>query len=236
MHTLFTIPSAGVSAKAYQIWSGVLPKEIILRPLELPRKNEADDAFIPSSIQEVAKYLVKTIKLEEIPKSFSYSILGHSVGALIAYEMAHIIQKKGCCLPSALFVIGKNPPDVKDAVQIHEMENECFIEHLKIYGGIPEFFLNNKKYLNLFIPHIRADIKLSEKYVNANVEDLNIPITVICGQEEDLCHSIIGWKKYTTMKCTFHIISGGHFELFKNPQKIVEIIKSELQATGSLNI
>ena len=86
---LFCFPYAGGSAAAYNKWRQYLDKHIELRPVELAGRGRRIYDPLYQSIEEAVDDVYQLIS-PELAKG-PYAFFGHSMGGIIAYELAYKI-------------------------------------------------------------------------------------------------------------------------------------------------
>ena len=225
---LFCIPYAGGSAMAYTRWKKHLSSEIELYPLELSgRGRKIKMPFYDSihdAINDVFSMLEK--ELDDTP----YALFGHSMGSVIAYEVAHKINESGCQKPMHIFFSGRKAPDAKRDSNIHHLPHDEFVEKVLDYGGMSKGLLAEKQLLDLMLPIIRNDIRIIEQYnyVERPIK-LSCDTTVLYGKMDKMTiNDAIEWKKHTEGKCDIKCFGGGHFFINEYEEDVIEVIQNAL--------
>ncbi len=227
---LFCLPYAGGSAACYHPWRQYINHSIELRPLELAgrglRLGEPFHQSITEAVIDIYKFIQKD--LDDGP----YAIFGHSMGCMLAYELAYMIKNSGHPSPCQLFFSGKCPPGIKNSREpLYLLRDREFIEEVFKMGGTPKELLENRELLEIFLPILRADFKIVETYRHeAKDERLDSDLTVFWGkQEKGVTLGEIGmWRDYTHKNCQIHLFNGGHFFINEYAQDVVNIINSTL--------
>lgn len=227
---LFCFPYAGGSAVIFKKWKPHLNPSIELRPIELAgRGKRMHDPFY-NDINEATDDIFNQIhkELTELP----YAFLGHSLGALIVYQLARKINETSITKPVHLFFSGRGAPHVgrKDEKKYHLMNSEDFKKEVINLGGTPPEFFNHPELLELFLPLLKNDFKIAEQFVHqGEIEALKQNMTVFLGREEDLIpEQRDEWEKHTTGTCSIHNFDGGHFFLHDEIMSITNIINQTL--------
>lgn len=229
---LFCLPYAGGSSMVYGKWKDDLDKCIHLRPLELAGRGKRINEPYYQSEEEAAEDVLRMIRFElaDLP----YAFYGHSMGALIAYLTAQKIRKMRYPGPVHMFFSGRGAPHIfrDDKPLYHTLPEDEFREKVMKLGGTPPEFFEIPELLEILLPLLRADFKLSGTYRHTGeITPLDCAITVLTGKEEDLKpEQIDEWKYHTRYHCAFHSFEGGHFFL-NNPlekEKIMTIINDTL--------
>lgn len=223
---LFCFPYAGAGAAVFRPWVALLPPEIELIAVELPGRVHLKEKA-PETMEELIDVLYPEILLY-LDKPFAF--FGHSFGSVVAYEMAKRLRNENKALPSHLFVSSRRPPNVASPLFLAHLDDKNFlVEIQKVYGAIPAAVLNDQALLALFLPILKADIKINETYVGTITPPLSVPVTVFYGQEDSSGSnlSLQDWQKVTTGPLVMKSFPGGHFYIDSCRGDLVKGIVSE---------
>ena len=183
---LFCIPYAGGSATVYYKWNNYLKNNIELIPVELSghgaRFNEKLHTNMKSMIEDIYNNIKD--KLNDGP----YMIFGHSMGALIAYELLYKIKESGDNSPLHAFFSGKGAPSIKNKTSIYNESDEVIIKEIYDLGGTPKELLNQKEILNIFLKIIRADYEIIETQFPNHAKEIAQQYTAL----DDVCLYAVG--------------------------------------------
>jgi surfactin synthase thioesterase subunit len=225
---LYCFPYAGGSSVIYSKWKQYLNTEIELRPIELAGRGKRFSAPLYEDIQDAVEDVFNTIK-DEIQEN-QYILFGHSMGGLIAYELAQHIRKSNIPNPSHVFVSGRSAPHVAppNKNKYSQMDSDKFIKEVLNLGGTPPEFFEHPELLELFLPILKNDFRIVETYkCNNQVQPLEVNISVLLGKEDDLTkNQSDSWKEYTNQKCDIIHFEGGHFFINDKTIKIAKIINN----------
>jgi medium-chain acyl-[acyl-carrier-protein] hydrolase len=211
---LICFPHAGGAAAAYRLWPTGLPEELELLAVQLPgRANRLHERAL-SSIPELVDALVSAL-LPHLDRPFAF--FGHSMGAVLAFEVAHALRKIGGPLPKHLVVSGRRPPHLfVDEPPLHTMGDGDFIAEInRRYGGIPAEVLQHADLMALLLPGLRADVTALETHRPPGPKPLPCPITVFGGSEDRLAPRahLDAWRATTNSTFRVRVFPGGHFYL-----------------------
>ena len=226
---LFTIPYAGGSANYYSRWKRMINKNIAIVPIEFTGRGKRTTEALYNNIYEAVDDIFKQIK-KGITCS-SYALFGHSMGALICFELAYLIQDRKLPMPNHIFISGRHAPRLKnDDKAIHLFEKNDFIKEIMAMGGTDKEIFEHAELANYFIPIIKNDLRIVYEY---QFEQERIPLdcdfSIFTGKEESYStEQIMGWSKYTTGYCKFYKFDGGHFFINTETEKIISIINQTL--------
>ena len=149
-----------------------------------------------------------------------FALFGHSMGALIAFELVRYLRREYSAQPVHLFVSARpSPQTIAEPLDLKQLDSE-----------LPEA-LENPELMELVLPVFRADLALCESYVYAPEPPFSFPITAFGGLDDQgvTRDCIEGWREHTTGPFTVRMFPGDHFFLntFKGP--LLEAISKELE-------
>ena len=133
---MFCFPYAGASASIFQSWDQSLPEYVELCALQLPGRA---NRFIEPAYTEVGTLIPDLAKatLPLLDKPFVF--FGHSIGAILSFEMARWLRRNVQVLPQLLFVSGPRAPQIPDCDPIyHAATDDEFIAHITELNGTPK--------------------------------------------------------------------------------------------------
>jgi medium-chain acyl-[acyl-carrier-protein] hydrolase len=210
---LFCCPYAGGSAATFVEWADRLPPTIDVRPVQVPgRWNRVHESPL-THLEEIVATLVPLMRpLLDRPFAF----FGHSLGALLAFELARDLRYRGGPMPVHLYVSGRRAPQIPDLdLPAADLPDSAFITELRRFNGTPDEVLQSAELMALVLPTLRADFAMCRNYVYAPGPPLDCPVTVLCGRD-DIEHTggyLEGWRAQTTGACTIVTFPGDHFYL-----------------------
>lgn len=225
---LFCLPYAGGSASLYNKWRRYLEPELQLEPIELAGRGARINERLYNDRKEAVEDVFNVIKAKVA--GLPYIIFGHSMGASIAYDLAHKIKDSELHDPLHLFFSGSSAPHVKDEKNYHLMEPEQFKAEVLKLGGTPPEFFKNIELMDIFLPLLRSDFKIAEaRSYDEDIQPLTYNITVFQGKDDELtqeqCES---WRLHTSGNCKIHYFDGGHFFIHEEEESITHYINQTL--------
>ena len=228
---LFMMPHAGGNKYTYQYFSRYAPAHFDVIALEYPGRGSKAAQSAQRDIKKLAKQL-----LEEIKNSTSdeYAIYGHSMGALIAFLMTREISNIGLRLPNFLFLTGcKGPASRQIERVLHDLPKEELYHELRLFGGVTEEILNEVELMAFFEPIIRADFHAVETYTYDEAKPLNVPITVVIGQDEAITlEQVRSWQYESIHPVEVLELPGRHFFNLEHSDKIMKLISEKIKVTS----
>lgn len=226
---LFGFPSAGTGASAYRNWSNVLPSHVEFIPVQLPgRENRLRD----TAYDQVAPLVATLAEVLWPYLTPPFAFFGHSMGALIAFELTRHLRREFGISPAHLFISGHRAPHLHNPFPaLHKLPDPNFVQELQNrYGGIPEVILKDPELLQTFLPVLRADLKLVESYAYLDDRPLDCPLSVFGGLQDTVVsqHEIAAWRRQTFGKFTVRMFPGDHFFVQKSQAQLVGAIAQDL--------
>jgi acyl transferase domain-containing protein/surfactin synthase thioesterase subunit/acyl carrier protein len=226
---LFCFPYAGGGASAYKDWSELLPDEIELCIVQLPGREERLREPLITDMGELVDAIAREI-MANVDRPFAF--FGHSMGAMVCYEVARRLRESQAPMPSHLFLSARAAPQLQDnSESLRFLDSSSFIDRLhQLYGAVPEAIQKNEDLQEVFLPILRADVTLLETHEPEATDPLDCPITVF-GSEQDPAISasmLAGWSDHTTGAITQLEFAGGHFFVHTQVGRVVAAVVRRL--------
>ena len=219
---LFCFHYAGGNAQIFHPWLPLLPAGLELIAINLPGRGILFDKPPYTDLNKLTSHLIKKLT-PWLNKP--YAIFGHSLGAILAFEVTRCIRRFNYPLPKHLFLAGREGPHIADEQQNYLLPDEKFFQVLREKEGTPEAILENKDLMKLLLPAIRADFELAETYQCQQEPPLSCPITVLGGlQEETTEEEFATWEKETTGEFKLNFLPGNHFFIHTQYEAIIDMI------------
>lgn len=235
MLTVYCLPCAGGSATMYLRWRQYLPEWVNLIPVELAGRGERlGEPFLQTFRAQVDDIYLRVTQMSRSKAGQSstdkpYVIFGHSMGAMLGYQLLQKIIIEESQLPKALIVSASPAPDCRDLSSFEQLDDTSLIKELKQHNGTPDAVFEYPELLDMALATLRADYRMCASDLYAGEMTLDIPIHAFAGEDDDInLEDIRSWQKYTSADFTLDIFSGGHFYL-KQPESEVNMIKKLTQ-------
>lgn len=223
---LFCFPYAGGGGLVYKEWYKKLPSNIEMHIAQLPGREQRFSEELPGSVEEIIRYLKRDIQ-PYINEPFV--LFGHSMGALISYELARTLMEEQDKAPVRLFVSGKSAPHLKNIdTPTYNLSKEQFIKKIKSFNGTPKEIIEDEEIMNVFEPKLRRDFEVCDTYKFTNTSHLTCPITVFGGTDDHVVPKthLEAWRELTHTKepCHVHLLKGDHFFIYNHTSFIINSI------------
>ena len=221
---LFCFPYAGSSAVVtYKYFVDNLPDFVEVCPVELPGRGTRISENLIDNIEELLTNISNEMT-DWLDKPFMF--FGHSMGALIGYELVFKIYENYNILPEKLYVSAHKAPFLDRGGPImHKLKKNDFINELKKMNGIAKELLEHKELMDLMLPIIRNDYAVCENYNYKEKEKINVPITAFGGtfDKEIREEHLKQWSNVTNADFNYFLIEGDHFFIVKEKEKFMNL-------------
>jgi medium-chain acyl-[acyl-carrier-protein] hydrolase len=232
---LICFPYAGGNRHVFAPWQSSLQGKINLVAPELPGRGRRimEPAF--NRVHEAVDWLM--IELRD-HLSGDFSFWGHSMGALLAYELTRELLRRTGKQPRHVFVTAALPPGVpRRAEPIHALDDSALISKLSQMNGTPDGVLSDRELMAALLPCIRADFAVCETHVwTPQVAKLHVPITAIGGDRDQHIplEELAGWHRYTSNETRVLSMKGDHFFLRDQVDRLTELFIATLTSPASV--
>ena len=226
---LFCFPYAGGGASIFRTWQQSLPREVDVCPVQLPGREsrlreEPFDRLGP---------LVRTLaEVLEPYTDLPFAFYGYSNGALVSFELARELRRRGMRAPEHIFAAACPAPHLPDKdPPIHDLPDDEVVAEMRRLNGTPEEILENEELMRLLIPLLRADAAIHETYVHEEEEPLDVPITAIGGLDDPKAErgEMEAWRRHTRADFTLRMVPGDHFFIHTSQAMALRDLAQDLQ-------
>jgi medium-chain acyl-[acyl-carrier-protein] hydrolase len=223
---LYCLPHAGGGAAAYRSWAPVLRDVATVRPVLLPGRESRISEPAADTTAVLVPALANALAAAVTARPHRpYALFGHSMGALVAYEVARLMATRGAPAPVRLIVSGLPAPHLLEtSVRLHAADTSEVVAWLRRHRATPSAILDSPPLLDLFMPTLRADLRLVEEYNHEPRERLTCAVSVCTGADDpttsqDRC---AGWAETTSAGCDERVFAGDHFYLREDSAPLLE--------------
>jgi surfactin synthase thioesterase subunit len=225
---LFWFPHSGGNASVIAAGLASLTREAELYVVQLPGRGvrlaepPADDLGTL-----VAQLTSMVAGLTDRP----YAFIGHSLGAIVAFEVARALRRQGSPLPRWLWACASEGPTTRTSHQVAGLPAAELIEVLRAFGGTPAEVLAEPELMEVLLPSIRADFALNEQYRYRPEPPLDLPIRVLRGDRDPTAQAdrVTSWVLETTRPLPELVFPGDHFFLDQHRDAIIQLVTSEFR-------
>ena len=226
---MFCFHYAGATASIFRSWQGAVPEGVELVAVQLPGREYRLAEPLLTDMGQIATAFADILP-PLLDKPFVF--FGHSMGALLGFDVIRILRARGLRQPELLIASGRNAPQFKwrDA-GIQVLPDDEFIAAVRDYNGTPEALLAEESLRELWLPRLRADLTVSGMYQYVEQRPLECPIVVMFGAEDGLVSDVglEGWLTQTTGDVRFFRYPGNHFFLHSAERLVLAKVRAELE-------
>jgi surfactin synthase thioesterase subunit len=220
------LPYAGGNSRIFAGWPAGLPDyEVVV--VALPGRDRRFAEPAPHRMADLVPLLAAGIapRLDR-----PYGLFGHSMGALIAFELSRELRRAGAAAPAHLVLSACRPPALRRP-RPPDTDTKSLLRRLKQLGGTPAAALADPELLQVLLPVLRADFALVDSYTAAPEPPLSVPITAVAGEDdEDAAPAVMrAWAAETTGPFALTSLPGGHFFLHEHEDALVGAVAATLR-------
>lgn len=230
---LFCFAYAGGGASIYANWHKSLPSNVEIVAIQLPgRENRFQEAPL-TDLDAVMAHVVDAVgsRLDK-----PYLLFGHSLGGLIAYELARRFAVQSRRMPQGVVVSGKRAPHMPSRrAALSSLADREFVREIADYNGTPSDILDNPELMQLILPRLRADASLFDNYRYRDSGPLPCPVVAFGGDnDKHVNHAeLVGWEIHGST-FSHRFFDGDHFFIHSHHAEVMhamsEVIASALAA------
>jgi medium-chain acyl-[acyl-carrier-protein] hydrolase len=160
-----------------------------------------------------------------------FAFFGHSMGAVVAFELARELRRRRRPLPAMLIASGARAPQFRrHHVPPPPPSGEAFVEELRRLEGIPAEVLRDPALMRAILPALASDTALYRNYIYAEDAPLPIPLRAYGGAEDPNVRRehLDGWAEQTTASFAVRVFPGGHFYLTTAREPFLQALETDL--------
>lgn len=225
---LFCFPYAGGTTNIFRTWQERFPPTVEVCPVHLPGRGKRlretpfthYQPFVQSIAEGLSGYLDKP-----------FALFGHSLGAMLSFELARQLRRMNLPQPGHLFVSGRRAPQVVNSdPPTHNLPEAQFVAALRKLNGTPAEALEHPELMQLMLPLLRADFEVCDTYSYVSEEPLAIPLTAYGGLFDTGIsrEQVEGWREHTTAAFSLRMLPGDHFFINTSQTTLLRLLLEDL--------
>ncbi|WP_405630459.1 alpha/beta fold hydrolase [Streptomyces sp. NBC_00016] len=224
---LVCFPHAGGSAGFYRPLAAELADHAEVLGVQYPGRQDRYAEPVVTDVHRLADQVAEV--LGQGAGDRPRALLGHSLGAVVAYEVA---ARLGDSAPVALIVSGRPAPSRIRRTTAHQLPEDALAEQVMSLGGMDSELLDHPELRSLLLPLIRGDYQASETYRFGGGPALHCPVVAFTGDDDPLTPVADArvWAEHTTGAFRLHVLSGGHFFLNDHWAAVARTVRSSTEA------
>jgi medium-chain acyl-[acyl-carrier-protein] hydrolase len=217
---LLCLTYAGGGSRSYESWQRLMPSSVDAQTLRLPGRETRSNEPLPDDLRTLAKEIAEELEPYVTDR---FAVFGHSMGALLAYELTHAMRAAYGVEPRCLLVSGMRAPDqFGGPPRYAELDENDLRAAVATMGGTDPEVLVNPELWQLFVPIIRSDLAMCDAYRYVPAEPLRCPL-VAYGARHDQDSDVMSlnrWGAHTTGPFHTRVLPGKHFYFHRWPEML----------------
>jgi surfactin synthase thioesterase subunit len=229
---LVCFPHAGGSASYFFRLSAALTPEFDVTAIQYPGRQDRHGEPFVETIDDLADHIFAVLNpMIDGP----IALFGHSMGSLVAFEVARRFEESAGIKPTTVFVSAMRAPSRFGEERTQVGDDAGLIHRMRTLGGTDPLLLADPRMLEMVLPAFRNDIRALDLYRRDSEVRIGAPITVMTAVDDPLTSvdKATAWEEHTSGGCTLHTFDGGHFYLEKHAHRVVTVIAETLRGPHS---
>ncbi|WP_369226881.1 thioesterase II family protein [Streptomyces sp. R39] len=224
---LLCVPFAGAGPSFFHPWRALSAGRWRVVSVELPGRERRILQTPYRNVVEAAEKSVDDI-MAELGEGTRTVLFGHSLGAVLAYELVHLLSSRGVRV-ERLVVSGSPGPWTQRERRATGLPDDEFLARVEEFAGFRHEALDHPEMRELILPVLQADCEMHENYVPSTDEPVSVPICSIRGTFDGLvsAEQAQEWRKATTGEFTSAEIPGDHMYLVDHAREVLDLIAAE---------
>ncbi len=226
---MFCFAHAGGGGGFFQPWRAAFEPDVEVCPVILPGREARVRETAHKRVEDVLDPVCAALRgLTDRP----YVLFGHSMGSILAYEVARRLEAEPGRRPSCLFVSGRRAPQLPPQREpLHHLPEAEFLTAMTMLNGTPAQVLAQDDLVQLFLPTLRADFELNETYTPSPGGALTCPVSALVGDADPEVEldEMAAWRETSDGGFTLRVFRGDHFYLKGRPDEVLAAIGADIR-------
>jgi surfactin synthase thioesterase subunit len=219
MTTLYCLPHAGGTPAIYRPWIKALAPGVTVVPLRHDQSG---------TLQDSAQAVAAEVDADD------YAFFGHSLGAIVAFEVVRDLAERAARPARRLFVCGSAVPteEAANGRDLRSLPDDAFLTEVARLGGLPPEVGADAELRDEFLPGLRAGYTLAETYRYRPGPPVPCPISAFRGLTDQHVDKagLHRWQEFTEDELVVREVPGNHFPLQHSAPFIHRAIRKDLAA------
>ncbi|WP_328973720.1 thioesterase II family protein [Streptomyces sp. NBC_00239] len=225
--TLLCVPFAGAGPSFFHPWRELSAGRWRVTSVELPGRERKFMEEPYRNVVEAAKGSIDEI-VADLGEGARVVLFGHSLGAVLAYELVHLLTARGVQV-ERLFVSGSPGPWTQRERRATGLQDDEFLARVEEFAGFRHEALDHPEMRELILPVLQADCEMHENYVPSIDDPVTVPICSLRGDSDGLVTAEEGnqWQAATTAGFSYVEFPGDHMYLVDSGREVLDVIEAE---------
>ncbi|WTX00234.1 alpha/beta fold hydrolase [Streptomycetaceae bacterium NBC_01309] len=226
---LLCLPHAGGAAPYFLPLARALAPEFDVVSVQYPGRQERRREPPAADIGTLVDGIDAALSRE---KPGPLVLFGHSMGAVIGYELARRLERPSNQGLLGLIASGRRAPVRHRDESVHSRDDDGIIAEIRELSGTDPGVLGDEELLRMILPALRADYRAIEVYRHEPGAPLRVPVSVLIGDSDPrvTLDEAQAWQEVTVGDFTFRTFPGGHFYLNRQQAAVVLAIRESIAA------
>lgn len=218
---------AGGGPSAFREWQRHCPPDTEVWAVALPGREARITESPLHKLQDLAAAVVEVLPLDK-----PFAFFGHSMGGLIAFEVARQLHERQLVVPQHMFVSACPAPHLCHRIRSRaDLSDAELLQLMNGFGGTPKEIMGSVEYLEMVMSTLRADFNLIDSYLLPEACCSRFRITTYVGTSDEnvRLESVAAWDRWATREFSCHGFEGGHFYLNEQREALIRDLLSRWQ-------
>lgn len=229
---LVCFPFAGAGTTPFRPWVHAFPATVEVSAMCLPGREHRSAEPFATDLKAAAEQAAS--ELAQLPPA-PIALFGHSLGAILAFEVARALRRRGVDRVVHLWVSARPAPHLPTlrSDELHLLTDERLVATLREMGGTPAALFDDPEWVAFMLPIARADLVLHAGYRLDPEPPLACPITAFGGEDDPWvsAEQLAAWREHTTGGFAQQRFPGDHFYLSTAAPAVTAAIARALPST-----
>ncbi len=218
---------AGGSAGTFRQWSALLPWSVEPVAVQLPGRA---DRFLEPAYERMEPLVDDLVDVIEPLLDRPFACYGVSMGARVAWALAHALRERAKPLPRVLYVAASVGPRADNGSWRWEGRKDGLEGYVREMAGTPAEVLAEPRLLAALLPTLRADLTVLSTHGLHPATPLDVPIRAFAGSEDDEAspERMTSWSSETSARFDLEVLACGHFFDSDAERQVIERVGRDL--------
>ncbi|MFF7638607.1 thioesterase II family protein [Kitasatospora sp. NPDC008050] len=224
---LVCFPHAGGSASFYFPVSAALSPGFDVLAVQYPGRQ---DRRLEPCVDDIPALADQIFRATDSWADGPLALFGHSMGAVLAFEVARRIEREFGVTPVRLFASGRRAPSCTRDEKVHLRDDDGIVRELQQLSGTDARVLGDEELLRMVLPALRSDYRAIETYRCDDGAAVACPVTVLTGDADPRTSmdEARAWREHTSGEFDLEVFPGGHFFLAAQQAAVLKVIRERL--------